>query len=334
MGRSRSERARTSADIADTADEQQVGRRALLRRAATVAAAGIGGVAATEMLTAGPASAASGDPFTLGQSNSSGADQSKLSSAASAGASLEITHTANIANLRLAPVDTALDYQGTKTVTGKGDAAGVMKGGELLNLTEAVTNTNGSTSQVDTLFWMAGPNADTKLENLAVVLTTATGTVFAPFGPKRVLDTRTASGRTLIAKTSGILDSAGRLIAGKTLELKLDTFVKFAYALHYNLMATQAIGNGGAATVWGSPTRPSATQVHFDKSKPVANSGITPLSTNISVKLFTTVTCHLVLDIQGWTLPDFSFLKTTNGSAAAGFTAAAATGASVLAPRD
>jgi hypothetical protein len=321
MGRSRTNRAQTSTEIPD----EQLGRRALLRRAATVAAAGIGGVAATEMLTAGPASAAAGDPMVLGVNDAVTA-QTKLSSAAAAGATLEITHAANIANLRLPPVDTALDYTGTKTVVGHGDNGRKMKGGELLNLTESVTTDSG-TSNVDTLFWMAGPNTSgTSLANLAVVLTTATGTVFAPYGPKRVLDTRVASGRTLIANAASVLDSQGRLIAGKSLQLDLDTFVRFAYALHYNLMATQAVGDGGAVAVWGPGSRPSATQVHFDKTKPVANCGIVPLSENLSVFLYTSVTCHVVLDVQGWTLPDFSFLISSSDPASQHFAAARAIG--------
>ncbi len=51
MGKSRSD-----AGPSEQTPDETVGRRALLRRAATVAAAGIGGVAAAEMLSAGPAS--------------------------------------------------------------------------------------------------------------------------------------------------------------------------------------------------------------------------------------------------------------------------------------
>ena len=60
-----------------------------------------------------------------------------------------------------------------------------MLGGELINLTEQTTDSNGDPVTADTLYWMAGDNTDGQLENLTVVLTTATGTVFAPVAPDR-----------------------------------------------------------------------------------------------------------------------------------------------------
>ena len=132
---------------------EKVGRRALIRRAATLAAAGIGGVAATEMLTASPASAATGTMM-FGQANAAGASNTSLTSSADS-STLEISHTAKVANVRLAPVDDAGDYGGGTTPAG--DPGGTMLGGELLNLTETVS-TNAGTSTVDTLFWMAGDN--------------------------------------------------------------------------------------------------------------------------------------------------------------------------------
>src|SRR6185437_17112014 len=119
--------------------EETVGRRALLRRAATVAAAGIGGVAAAEMLSAGPAAAAAGDPLTLGQSNSAGSAQTFVTSSTQAGATLDIANTSKVANVRLAPLTTASDY------TTNGDSLGTLKGGELLNLTETVSGNPNDT---------------------------------------------------------------------------------------------------------------------------------------------------------------------------------------------
>jgi hypothetical protein len=298
MGKSRGE----APSSAQTPDET-VGRRALLRRAATVAAAGIGGIAATEMLTAGPASASTGQDVVLGNPNDSGPDQTTWTSSTPDGASLDIANTGLTANVRLTPVDDA-DHYGGATI--HGDPGANMLGGELLNLTEATTDSHGNPITADTLYWMAGDNADGLLENLTVVLTTATGTVFAPVTPNRILDTRSTLGRTLIASHS-VLDSSGRLIGGKALELDLDTFVIFAYAVHFNLTATAETANGflTASPVGGVPT---TSNLNFSLGKSIANSGLSVLSSNTSLFIYASHTTHVILDLQGWTLPDFSFL--------------------------
>src|ERR1700759_3553751 len=104
MGKSRDE-ARPSPQT----PEVPLARRALLRRAATVAAAGIGGIAATEMLTAGPASSDPLDNFVIGNvgtsANDAGGVQTSLTSATQSGATLDIANTGHVANVRLAPVD-------------------------------------------------------------------------------------------------------------------------------------------------------------------------------------------------------------------------------------
>ncbi len=316
MGRSRNPQAQNDQNDQGRAASsgESVGRRALLRRAATVAAAGIGGVAATEMLSAGPASAAAGDALLLQAGNDAGTNRTTLTSAATTGSTMEISHSAKIANLRLPPVDTAVDYAGDKTHTRQGDLGGKMAGGELLNLTESVKDPKtGLVSDVDTLFWMAGDNASKDLTNMAVVLTTATGTVFAPFGPKRVLDTRKSSGRTLLTPKSGALDSSGRLRAGKFVELKLASFVIFGYAVHFNLTATGEAA-GGYLTVWGAGAQPSASNLNFQKVS-IANHGVASLSANMSIFIYASQTTHVILDVQGWTLPDFSFLIANNSAA-------------------
>lgn len=305
-------------------DTEKVGRRALIRRAATLAAAGIGGVAATEMLTASPASAAAGGNMIIGQSNAAGASNTSLTSTADS-STLEVTHTGKVANLRLTPVDDSGDYGGANP---QGDPGGTMLGGELLNLTEQVTTGTG-TATVDTLFWMAGDNGDAQLENLAVVLTTATGTVFAPYaeivndvpkGPLRVLDTR--SNRSLLV-TQTVLDSSHRLIGGKTLELQLDSFVQFAYAVHFNITAVTPT-NGGFMTAFGSqsgtgaPLRPTASNINYTKSVTIANHSVSPLSDRLSLFIYASSTTHVIVDIQGWTLPDFSFLSANGGAKMAG----------------
>jgi hypothetical protein len=319
MGKSRTAKAQASTDVSEIDQDgaPSVGRRALLRRAATVAAAGIGGVAATEMLTAGPASAAAGDPVTLGASNTSGLQTTFVTSASTEGATLDFAHTDHIANLRLAPVDDSSTYG--DPITGVGDAGGVMLGGELINLTEHVDDGTVNGQDVDTLFWMAGDNAAANLDNLAVVLTTATGTVFVPYGPYRALDTRSASLRTLLLSQS-VLDSSHRLIGGKTLELDLSPFVEFAYAVHFNVTAVTPTGTGfltafGSQTgPGGGPDRPLASNINFVKNVTIANHSVSPLTDALTLYIYAQTTTHVIVDIQGWTLPDFSFLINNVGA--------------------
>ena len=129
MGKSRDE----APSSAPTPDEP-VGRRALLRRAATVAAAGIGGIAATEMLTRRPGQRRHrrrADPGPV--ANDAQGNQTKMTSSTAAGASLEVANTGLVANVRLTPVDDAEHYGGS---TIHGDPGAAMLGGELINLTE------------------------------------------------------------------------------------------------------------------------------------------------------------------------------------------------------
>ena len=50
------------------------------------------------------------------------------------------------------------------------------------------------------------------------------------------------------------------------------------------------------------------SNLNFTKGVSIANSGISPLSTNGSIFIYASVSTQVLLDIQGWTLPDFSYL--------------------------
>lgn len=320
MGKSRD--ASTPSSQSTPEDAEKVGRRALMRRAAGLAAAGIGGVAATEMLSAGPAAANVGDPILAGQTTDAINSKTILNSGAGS-ATFDIRNDSLVANLRLAPVDDAVDYGGDGTPgSANGDPNATMIGGELLNLTEHVDDGTANGQDVDTLFWMAGDNNAGDLGNLAVVLTTATGTVFVPYGPFRALDTR--SNRTLLISQPSELDSSHRLRAGHTLELDLSDFVQFAYAVHFNVTAVFPVGSGfmtafGSQDSNGDPARPTASNINFTKNVTIANHSVSPLSGNKSLYIYSNQTTHVIVDIQGWTLPDFSFLSANAGQKAKAF---------------
>lgn len=289
--------------------DEQVGRRSVLRRAGLVAAAGLGGAVAGGLLDGGAASAAVGDPVEMGVANDAGTSQTSLTSAVSAnpskrGTTLRLTHTASGAPLGI----DAQDHDQWQP------APGIFVGGEIINL-----STTDSSGDIQSLFTMTGDNVS-GLDNLAVVLTTATGTVFAPVGPTRLLDTRSATYRSRIANPQ-VLDSKFRLTAKSTLELDLSDLVFFAYSIHFNLTATQALSAGffivfGSQDSTGAPLRPNASNLNYPANTNIANSGLSPLSDRLSLFIYTNVTSHVILDVQGWTLPDFSFLQETSGSAA------------------
>ena len=301
MGKSRDE-ARPSPQT----PEVPLARRALLRRAATVAAAGIGGVAATEMLTAGPASAAAGDPLTLGQANSSGGSPTTLASSTDDGASLEVGNSGLVANLRLPPVGVAASYGAQTGHTG--DPGNVMQGGELINLTETVTDPNDGAPgrrrhalldgrrQLGRRPGQPGRRADD--------------------GDRHGLRRRAADppaghpklGRPRPGSGPSVLNSSGQLIGGKSLVLQLDDLVFNAYAIHFNLTSTAQAGSG-YLTVYPGPSLPTVSNLNFYKGVNIANSGLSPLSQTFTISIFASVTTHVLLDIQGWTLPDFSYLR-------------------------
>lgn len=289
---------------------EQMGRRSVLRRAGLVAAAGLGGAVAGGLLDGGAASAAQGDPVAMGEDNDAGVLQTSLTSAVSAnpskrGSTLRLTHTSSGAPLGI----DAQDHDLWQPVNG------IFTGGEIINL----STTDSNNDEVQSLFTMTGDNS-TGLDNLAVVLTTATGTVFAPVGPTRLLDTRYSAYRGRIANPT-CLDANHRVKAKNVLELDVSDLVFFAYAIHFNLTATSELGTGfltafGSQNSTGTPHVPNASNLNFHEQLSVANSGLSPLSDRLSLFIYASNTTHIVLDLQGWTLPDFSFLQNTSGSAA------------------
>jgi hypothetical protein len=94
--------------------------------------------------------------------------------------------------------------------------------------------------------------------------------------------------------------------------------VVFAYAVHFNLTVAGSASGGfltafGAQDTNGDPDRPLASNINFSKAQVIANHSVSPLSNFGSLYIYASATTHVVLDIQGWTLPDFSFLGSGSG---------------------
>jgi hypothetical protein len=280
-------------------------RRALLSRGGIVAA-GVAGAGVVAAATAVPASAASGDPVLQDTVNSAGASATptELDAANNTTPAFILTNTG---------VDGSNNGAGPALRLTPSAASGM----------EPTASTVGGdlTTTSDGSLWFThgfstGPFA-------APVLTEATGNVYVPLSaPDRLLDTRQSALRASIINRTGNLDSSGRLLAGKTIFINLDSLVFFAEAVFANLTVTGMTQNG-FVTVWsGSPTTvPNASSINFAAKSTLSNfvsCGVAPNGTAVvnSIAIHAAVTTHVILDVTAFSLPGFEYAKFTPAAAA------------------
>src|SRR5580700_6774827 len=216
-----------------------VGRRALLTRGSVVAA-GVVGVGAVATAVAGPASAQATTAVDMNTANDAGtnpaqpteldADNDTAPAFILTNTGIDASNTGAGPNLRLtpSPVATAALEPTASTV-----------GGDL-------------TATADGALWFTHDFALASAPELfpAPVHTEATANVYAQLGaPSRILDTRSSTGRKNIVNASGNLDSAGRLLAGKTIYIDLDSLVYYAEVLLANVTIVDPT-SGGHLTLW------------------------------------------------------------------------------------
>jgi hypothetical protein len=279
-----------------------VGRRTLLTRGGVVAA-GVVGAGAVAAAVAGPASAAAGDPVLQDTVNSAGtsatpteldADNDTTPAFILTNTGVDASNEGSGPNLRLTP----------STASGEEPTAATV-GGDL-------------TATGNGLVWFTHNFGGTPADIVSAPMhTEATANVYAQLeGAVRLLDTRSASGRANIVNASGNLDSAGRLEAGKTIYINLDSQVYFAEAVFANITVTGMAG-AGYLTVWsGAGTRPTASAIDFGASGSLCNflaSGVAEYSTTILnvVAIYAEATTHVLLDVAGFTVPGFEYTKFT-----------------------
>ena len=172
-------------------DDRDVDRRGLLRRGGVIVAATVAGVSAVEALNAGDAQGAAGDALTLGQANDSGTSPTSLTSGATTGATFTVANTGAHAPVQLA------QQSGASFVAGAA--------GELANLDGDLYSTVDFGGTI-------GPLP-------GFVYSEFTANQVVTIIPQRILDTRTVAGRSSILNKTGNLDSAGRLLAGHTINI-------------------------------------------------------------------------------------------------------------------
>ena len=127
------------------------------------------------------------------------------------------------------------------------------------------------------------------------------------FRTDRRLDTRYASGRTNILRTSsGAFDSAYRLKAGAWVDISIatdaDDYVLDGVFL--NLTSTGSTGNGYLFAYPPSPDpRPNGSTTSYTKAVTTANScfaAIEAVGTAYAVRIYTSATSHVLVDLNGW----------------------------------
>ena len=287
------------ADESAQADGRSLARRALLSRGGIVAA-GVAGMGVVAAAAAGPASAASGDPVLQDTVNSAGtsATPTELDAANDTTPAFILTNTG---------VDTSNNGAGPTLRLTPSAASGVQP--------TAATVGGDLTTTSDGSLWFT--HAFSTGTAAAPVLTEATGNVYVPLvAPDRILDTRQASLRTSIVNAAGNLDSSGRLRAGKTIFINLDSLTFFAEAVFANLTVTGTT-RAGFLTVWsGAGSVPNVSSINFGAKATLSNfvsCGIAEYSTSILnvIAIHAAVTTHVILDVTAFSLPGFEYAKYT-----------------------
>jgi hypothetical protein len=282
-----------------------VGRRALLTRGGVVAA-GVVGVGAVATAVAGPASAQATTAVDMNTANDAGtnvaqptevdADNDTAPAFILTNTGIDTTNTGAGPNLRLTP---------SAVATAALEPTASTAGGDL-------------TATADGELWFTHDFALESPPELfpAPVHTEATANVYAQLGaPSRILDTRSSTGRKNIVNASGNLDSAGRLLAGKTIYIDLDSLVYYAEVLLANVTIVDPT-SGGYLTLWsGDGSVPGVSQINFAKSNPAlanfVSVGVAEHSSTVAnaIAIHAAGTTQVILDVFAFIMPGFEYTK-------------------------
>lgn len=127
----------------------------------------------------------------------------------------------------------------------------------------------------------------------------ATGAAFSAVGPKRVFDTRTDSGSTVLRNVA-----ATQIPAGGTLEVQLTDLPGYVpaagvAAVSLNVVVTNP-GGSGFITVYACGARALVSSVNYVAGQTVANAVIAPVSASGTVCFYSLQATDLIVDINGW----------------------------------
>jgi hypothetical protein len=295
-------------------EKSTVDRRRLLRRAGTVAA-GVAGAGVAGAVAATPAQAAPGDPVVQGATNNAGTASTTVTSNSPTAPTLILSN----------PNET-----GPEGGVAVGPAVQLVPHGNWLN-DEAPA---GSIAADELgLPWVSVQYPTFTFSH--AVHTTFNSNTIVPINPTRVVDTRNLAGRARILNAAGNLDSAGRLIAGRSVSVDLSDIAFFPTAV---LLTATVTGQGAAGflTVWPYNTaRPTVSNVNYSPGQNLSNfvfsgSGWDDTAVASGLSVFSSQTTHFLLDVVAFVVgdgsvnPEFTVTGATASSQSAVSSAAAA----------
>ncbi|MEH1123449.1 hypothetical protein [Micromonospora sp. CPCC 206061] len=299
-------------------EKSTVDRRRLLRRAGTVAA-GVAGAGVAGAVAATPAQAAPGQPVLQGQNNNVGTNVPSTGIQAS---SPELP-TLALYNPNETPVEGG---------TAAGPALQLVPHGDWLN-----DDAPAGSLAADGLGlpWVSVQYPGFTFSH--AVHSTFNSNTTVPVTPTRAIDTRNTAGRARILNAAGNLDSAGRLIAGRSVNIDLSDLAFFPNAVLLNATVTGQ-GAAGFLTVWAyNTTRPGVSSVNYSPGQNLSNfvfsaSGWDDTSVASGLSVFTSQTTHFLLDIVAFVVSDGAVNPNiTSADATAGLRGAASSAAATRA---
>lgn len=253
-------------------------RRSLLRRAGTVAAIA-GGAAVVQAAAGGVAEASAGGTAVLG-ANDAGVNTTSITSTSTTDSTLNLTNTGS-AHSPLSLTASPAGYTALATKTA----------GELYN-------------DSGDLFYVE-PNIN---PGGSLVFTEATANQVVGITPIRMLDTRTAPGRTFVIQPlSGPspLNASGQLLARRWLQLDMTSLATFYESAFINLTAVAPTAGGYLSIAPQEPAAgaaPATSNLNYVKGVTIANAAVAP-TIDGSLWIYSFSTTHILVDVNALNLP-------------------------------
>jgi hypothetical protein len=263
-----------------------IGRRAFVTRAGALAA--IAGTAIVADAASGPAAeAAAGDNLILGQLNNSGAQFTTLSSTSTTGPTLMVQNTSVASTTTHGPllIDKSSDNIFASTV---------LEPGEMF----------AGAADTD-LFYVNNATAP----SAAMVFTEATANQVVGIQPVRMLDSRTAGGRSRVLNPQ-VFAASGQLRALQWLQLDLTSLADFFESAFVNVTAVAPTAAGYMAIVPEPPAgngAPGTSSLNYVKGVTTANAAVVP-TVDGTVWIYSRATTHVLVDVTALNLPSTEFL--------------------------
>ncbi|WFE94265.1 hypothetical protein [Micromonospora sp. WMMD987] len=102
---------------------------------------------------------------------------------------------------------------------------------------------------------------------------TANATMLVPVPPTRILDTRSAAGRSRLLEGAARIDARGRVLAETLLVVHLRDLVEYGDGMLGNITVADTT-RGGFATVWGTGSLPTASTVNWWTAGQLLSNGV------------------------------------------------------------